>query len=315
MCSYTLLCIFLWLHQHSSSGWCIDCRQMGTIQPQHQQEYQHQQHKENNIQPQQFHICPSKSKEMLTWIRSLNCFWTLHLPAESPITAHRVATWWKISRKFFKMAPYLPLLPPLPLPTPRPLLPPPLIPCIFVFVCLPFPPVDNPTSSWHQSSLNCCAVTPNPSPPPSPVHPRNGAWEQCPLERGKHTGRMQCNATHIGTQADRELQPRCIPPLPMSVQCHARCTKSCGCRWAALSRAAESKPALSNCAAWRGAEKAQSAKQIAHFLQSVCWCVIRGIVNVCEIECSWRTQHCKVRFAEWSSLPPCLNSHVLVQLV
>ena len=117
-CVLTLLCIFLWLHQHSSSGWCIDCRQMGTIQPRHQQEYQHQQHKENNIQPNNnsLFVCriPSKPKEMLTSIRSLNCFWTLHLPAESPITTHRVATWWKISRKFFKMAPYLPLLPPLP---------------------------------------------------------------------------------------------------------------------------------------------------------------------------------------------------------
>ena len=282
MCSYTLLCIFLWLHQHSSSGWCIDCRQMGTIQPQHQQEYQHQQHKENNIQPQQllFVCCiPSKSKEMLTWIRSLNCFWTLHLPTESPITAHRVATWWKISRKFFKMAPYLPLLPPLPLPTPRPLLPPPLIPCIFVFVCLPFPPVDNPTSSWHQSSLNCCAVTPNPSPPPSPASPppQRGLGAMPSRARQAHRANaMQCNShRHTGRpRIAAAVHSTTADVSAVSCTLHEvmRVPLSCTLPRSWVEAGFKQLCRMTSCA-----EKAQSAKQIAHLLQSVCWCVIRGI--------------------------------------
>ena len=201
----TLLCIFLWLHQHSSSGWCIDCRQMGTIQPQHQQEYQHQQHKENNIQPQQllFVCCiPSKSKEMLTWIRSLNCFWTLHLPTESPITAHRVATWWKISRKFFKMAPYLPPLHPLP--SLGPCDPPPPSPAyLFLSVC-PSPlwtilQVADTSRPWIVVQL---PPTP-PSPKPSKSTPATGPGSNALSSEASTQG--ECNAMQL-TSAHRPTE-------------------------------------------------------------------------------------------------------------
>ena len=276
----TLLCIFLWLHQHSSSGWCIDCRQMGTIQPQHQQEYQHQQHKENNIQPQQllFVCCiPSKSKEMLNWIRSLNCFWTLHLPTESPITAHRVATWWKISRKFFKMAPYLPLLPPLPLPTPRPLWPHPPSPAyLFLSVC-PSPlwtilQVADTSRPWIVVQLPPTPPSPKPSPPPQrglgampsrarQAHRANAM--QCNSHR--HTGRPRIAAAVHSTEAD-------VSAVSCTLHEVMRVPLSCTLPRSWVEASFKQLCRMTSCA-----EKAQSAKQIAHFLQSVCWCVIRRI--------------------------------------